>query len=435
MTADPAVEAAVDAVGEILDARIGLRPQSTLQGRLRRCVRDESEANGLELDVYVDELSRSGGLLQRLVDRVTVQESAFFRHPDHFDVLAATILPALAAPVTVWSAGCANGQEAYSLAMLLAEQGVDGSVLATDLSTSALARTAAATYSSREIGGLSPHRRVRHLSRAGDDWTVRSVLRSRVTSMRHNLLDGVPALAADCQVVFCRNVLIYFSPGHTEAFLDALAAALSPGAYLFLGSAESMWHVTDRFEAVRLGDSFVYRRRDDAARRPPRTAMATRPPTRTSSTRTGSGRGSGAAVRRDGHHPVRPALRTSSAPSVQSTSGGQRGVAASGASSSALPDIGALAATGRRALDAADTDAAVVAFRKWAYLAPDDPLAALHLALALEAGGHVASAQRAFGAARAAVLRSGEPIGQTELGGYAPDELIRLLDRKQVRDR
>jgi hypothetical protein len=76
----------------------------------------------------------------------------------------------------------------------------------------------------------------------------------------------------------------------------------------------------------------------------------------------------------------------------------------------------------------------VVAFRKWAYVAPDDPLATLHLALALEAGGHHSSAQRAFGVARAAVLRGGASIEAAELGGYSPDELLRLLESKQVRE-
>jgi Flp pilus assembly protein TadD len=100
---------------------------------------------------------------------------------------------------------------------------------------------------------------------------------------------------------------------------------------------------------------------------------------------------------------------------------------------SAIPETEVLAGAGRSALEAGDSATAVVAFRKWAYLAPDDPLAMLHLALALEAGGHLASAQRAFGVARAATLRGGSGLEATALGGYAPDELMRLLESKQVR--
>jgi chemotaxis protein methyltransferase CheR len=342
-----------------------------------------------------------------------VQESGFFRHPDHFAVLAADILPTLTAPVTIWSAGCANGQEAYSLAMVLEEQGIDGSVLATDLSTSALERTASATYDTREISGLSTLRRRRHLAQHGERWTVNAPLRSRVTTMQHNLLDGVPARVPACQVVFCRNVLIYFSPEHTVAFLDKVAAVLTPGAYLFLGAAESMWHVTDRFEAVQLGESFAYRRRGQPHHGPNGAQAAMRAPARSLTPRRHTAPLQGAPARR----PQAPLL-----PSV-------------GASTTSPREIHAVAETGRRALDAGETATAVVAFRKWAYLAPDDPLASLHLALALEAGGHHAFAQRAFGVARAAVLRGGPSIETTELGGYSPEELVRLLESKQVRER
>jgi chemotaxis protein methyltransferase CheR len=351
--------------------------------------------------------------MQSLVNRVTVQESGFFRHPDHFEVLAADILPALTPPVTIWSAGCANGQEAYSLVMVLEEQGIDGSVLATDLSTSALERTAAATYSTREIGGLSTLRRRRHLTRHGDEWTVKAPLRSRVTAVQHNLLDGVPARVPNCQVVFCRNVLIYFSPAHTVAFLEKLAAALLPGAYLFLGSAESLWHVTDRFEAVQLGESFAYRRRGDPLRRPRTTHAATRAPVRSSSRRQRPTQLQQAPRRRPETPVVQPVRAAAKVPQ----------------------EIDAVAEIGRQALDAGETATAVVAFRKWAYLAPDDPLASLHLALALEAGGHYGFAQRAFGVARAALLRGGTSMEATELGGYSPEELVRLLESKQVRER
>jgi chemotaxis protein methyltransferase CheR len=421
MTNEVALETAVNEVGELLDARIGLRPQSTLRGRLRRSIRDEATASGEDLQEYVERLPTSGGLMQSLVNRVTVQESGFFRHPDHFEVLAADILPVLTPPVTIWSAGCANGQEAYSLVMLLEEQGIEGFVLATDLSTSALERTVAATYDTREITGLSTLRRRRHLTRHGDQWTVNESLRARVATNQHNLLDGLPARVPTCQVVFCRNVLIYFSPEHTTAFLDRVAAALTPGAYLFLGAAESLWHVTDRFEPVQLGKSFAYRRSGEAA---------------------GGRRSAGASTQRPARSPSprpRPTLLQAAPPREAPAeapatdprpSGRQRG----SASLTASLEIGALADTGRRAFDAGESAAAVVAFRKWAYLAPDDPMSSLHLALALEAGGHHTFAQRAFGVARAAALRGGASIEATELGGYSRDELVRLLESKQVRD-
>ena len=94
-----------------------------------------------------------------------MQETAFFRHPEQFEVLARDVLPTLPQPVKIWSAGCANGQEPFSLAMLLEEQGIAGSVIGTDLSTTALQRTVAARYVTRELSGLSPRRIARHLTR------------------------------------------------------------------------------------------------------------------------------------------------------------------------------------------------------------------------------------------------------------------------------
>jgi len=134
-----------------------------------------------------------GDALQGLFNRVTVQETAFFRHPQHFQALARDILPALSRPVTIWSAGCANGQEAFSLAMLLEEQGIDGRVIATDISTAALQRTAAARYTGRELSGLSPERIAGHLTRTADTWHVNKPIRDRVSTLRHNLLDPLAA--------------------------------------------------------------------------------------------------------------------------------------------------------------------------------------------------------------------------------------------------
>ena len=164
---------------------------------------------------------RAATPLQGLLNRVTVQETAFFRHPEQFEVLARDVLPTLPRPVKIWSAGCANGQEPFSLAMLLEEQGIAGSVIGTDLSTTALQRTVAARYVTRELSGLSPRRIARHLTRTRDSWQINPAIRGRVRTLYHNLLDPLPLEVQSCQVIFCRNVLIYLSPDHTRAFLRA----------------------------------------------------------------------------------------------------------------------------------------------------------------------------------------------------------------------
>ena len=118
-------------------------------GRLRRAIREEASRHGQDPTAYVESLLVDRAVLQSLMNQVTVQETAFFRHPEQFDVLAHDGLPELEQPVRIWSCACANGQEPYSLAMLVAEfvaanrtRGIyeeDLGILATDISATALA--------------------------------------------------------------------------------------------------------------------------------------------------------------------------------------------------------------------------------------------------------------------------------------------------------
>jgi chemotaxis protein methyltransferase CheR len=326
------------------------------------------------------------------------------------------VLPAISEPgasVQVWSAGSANGQEAYSLAMVLAESGLKNwQVIATDISTKALARTVAARYAERELGGLSATRRAQHLVRVAgirDTWEVAPELRKRVVGLRHNLAaDPPPIPAGRCQVVFCRNVLIYFGHDDVVAFLDRLSAWLPAGGHLFLGFSESLWLVSERFHLIRLGDAFIYRNgpaeHNGAWKQP---ALARRSPTAPAIRHTAT----------PSPPPQPPAL---SAPTPQLP-------ARSGSASQGVPG---LLTEGEAAMGAQDYARAVTAFRKATFLDPDQPVAYLSLGLALEAVGDLAPAQRAFAAARACVDRCDTAAIETTLEGYQWDEFTRLLDLK-----
>jgi len=403
------VEAALDRVSELLQRQIGLRPEPAARGRLLRCVRDDALNGGQDLDAYVDTLLTGGEALQDLLNSVTVQETAFFRHPEHFDLLAREILPTLRPAVTLWSAGCANGQEAFSLAMLLEEQGIDGCVVASDLSTEALRRTRAARYSTRELSGLSPDRIARHLTRDPDGWVVNRDLRDRVSILRHNLVGQLPDEVRGCQVIFCRNVLIYFSPEHARAFLDKVADGI-PAASLFLGAAETIWQLSSRFETVRSGETFSYR---------PRAERSVRETDRL------------VPIRRPAATPVAAAVAE---PADAARMSGRR-VAVAPAPSPAvdrdLVSAGQLAGVGQQASASGDVQAAVVAFRKCAYLVPDDPMAHLHLGLALDSAGDQTSAQRAYAAARRALAQTDPARIAQAAEGYSAADLIRLLDTRQ----
>ncbi len=393
-------EVALDHIAGLLAAAIGLRPDPTLRGRLGRAVRDEVAARGGDLMSYVATLNADEDAMQGLINRITVQETAFFRHPRHFEVLAGQVLPALSPPVTIWSAGCANGQEAYSLAMLLEEQGVDGRVIATDVSTAALRRTAAARYTARELTGLSPRRIAEHLTPAGEQWTVSPSIRARVSTRRFNLVDPLPSEMLTCQVVFCRNILIYLSPERVAAFLDQLADALPSTTSLFVGAGETLWQVSDRFDAVPSGDTFVYRRSPAGPQRTRFPSAVHAPSARKKRT-------------------IAPDSRTSTPDRTRPEAPQQTGTAAA-----------LLAAAGQSAVAANDYDAAVVAFRKCAYLEPDDPMSQLHLGLALEGAGDSSSARRAYASSRR-LLESNPAHDLDGVEGYATAELLRLLDFKE----
>ncbi|MDQ1691272.1 MAG: chemotaxis protein methyltransferase CheR [Pseudonocardiales bacterium] len=419
MNAGLGTEAVVDRVSQLLHDRIGLRPELSLRGRLRRCIRDDAAARKQDLDAYLDTLLDGDDALQGLLNRVTVQETAFFRHPEHFELLMRDLLAPRDGPLTIWSAGCANGQEAFSLAMLLEELDVDGSVIATDVSTDALLRTEAARYTERELGGLSPERRERHLTPDGGSWLVNRNLRARVRTLRYNLIDPIPTQIRGGQVIFCRNVLIYLSPEHAEAFLARVADAM-PAASLFLGAAESIWQLSDRFETVRAGDTFSYR---------------LRPAVVTSGQPTGAG---GVAT-------ARPAARTRQAASTQyqQTSTGRRleaevpigaftvGLTATLESDDDVASALLLSRVGQQASAAGNAQGAVVAFRKCAYLTPSDPLAHLHLGLALETAGDHRYAQRAYAAARHALAQVDPAQVDLAAEGYTTSDLLQLLDAKQ----
>lgn len=410
MSAGHVVETVVDTVAELLNLRIGLRPDPTLRGRLRRAIREEASRHGQDPGAYVESLVTDGGVLQSLMNQVTVHETGFFRHPEQFDVLARDVLPGIAPPVRIWSAACSNGQEAYSLAILLEEADVDGTVIATDLSTVALQRTAAARYGRRELAGVSTERLARHFTREGDQWRVNESVRARVSPSHHNLLDPLPREVLGCQVVFCRNVLIYLSPDQARLLLERIADNLAPSATLFVGGAETIWQVSDRFEAVHRGNAFLYRRRaSDTTGRP----LPARPSPPVETPRRRPGGGEEPTTSRTPRRRERPPSSRGDRPQTPTT------------------EIAALERAAQEAVAAGDHESAVVAFRKCAYLKPHAPLAHLHLGLALEAAGDLEAASRAFAAARRAMTEAGTGLSPEGLEGYSVAELVRLLDSKR----
>ena len=366
-----------------LERRIGLRLDRAMRVRLDRYANEAARASGLSLDDYSELIRADDAARQALVDRLVVPTTYFFRHPEQFEALL-RMLPEWRDPITIWCAACSTGQEAYSLAMLLYESArPDWRIVASDISTEALERTAAGIYEPRELEGLGRERQ-HYLEPRGKNWQVTRRLRDRVTVVRQNLAtDDPPREASGAVAVFCRNVLIYLGPEAQHTFLEGLGR-LPLLQVLFVGATETLWGVTERFVPVTVEHAYAYR---PAGRRLP------------------------AKVER------RPAPRTAARPPLPKQQ--------------PQPQEGATTfiADGEAALAAGDPEGAVAAFRKACYLDSDDPFAYLHLALALESVGD-SDARRAFAAARAALTARGSSVVESELKGFKAGELLRLIEHR-----
>jgi len=218
---------------------------------------------------------RGASELSELIEAVRVGESRLFRHRPQIEVLTDVVAPALRARgrrvVRVWSAGCAAGEEPYTLALVLSRALPDCtiSILATDVSADALAQAETATYPRAALQHVPAPYRDRFVS-DGDVVRVAPEIAALVKFERANLLDG--AAPRGCDVVWCRNVLIYFTAGARRRVVDRLVGAAVPGGFVFVGYSESLRAVAE-LEGLRANDAVYYVRRDpDAARR-------ARPPT------------------------------------------------------------------------------------------------------------------------------------------------------------
>jgi chemotaxis protein methyltransferase CheR len=409
-------EILLDSATDVIVRSVGLRLDPAQRNRLDYWLKTTARQRGVASSRIVEEIVAEGPALQAVLDELTVQETSFFRDPGQFEALRTTVLGTLREPIRIWSAGCAWGQEPYSLAMTLDAAGISAwQVVASDISSKALGQAQSGRYTERQLAGLTDEQRSRYLDRVGDGhWEVIPRLRRRVHVFRHNLVrDPVPHQARGAAIVFCRNVLIYVDRSDVLAALDGIHRAMDPRGWLFLGYSESLWQVTQRFRLVRVGRAFAYRRPEwldqpapaDPAAAPRRRRPAAAPPPAPSRT---------APSRIAPPRPVPPPRAT--------------GPGADGAAAAPLPPVSALLAEGEAALQAGDHAGAIQALRKAAYLDPDHGVAQFQLGLAFDRIGEPREARRAFLAARAALGRS-SAAAEAALEGYQIAELIRVIGR------
>jgi chemotaxis methyl-accepting protein methylase len=229
--------------------------RTMVEGRLRKRIR----ALGLtRLEDYGCAIFEGGKLndeFTHLIDCVTTNKTDFFREPDHFDFLRERAMPLLAglrsganAPFKFWSAAASIGAEAYTIAMVAAETlGLDERrfcVLGTDISTEVIAQARHAVYPAAMIDPVPPRLRERYVMRAIDakrqDVRIVPELRRMVRFQYLNLMDATYGIDRDFDVIFCRNILIYFAKATQDAVLRRLCNHLRKGGFLILGHSESL---------------------------------------------------------------------------------------------------------------------------------------------------------------------------------------------------
>ncbi|OHD17763.1 MAG: chemotaxis protein CheR [Spirochaetes bacterium GWD1_61_31] len=250
---------AFNRLAAFIEEQLGIRMPETkkimLESRLNKRLRLHGYANYEEYLDFVFSNKNEGDELIHMIDAITTNKTDFFREPDHFELLTGRLLPQLLQRrpgrglFSFWSAGCSTGEEPYTLAMVLAEfqakqPGFDFHITASDISSQALQKAVNAVYASERVSMLSPAMKKKYLLRsrkAGrDEVRIKPELRQKVEFLRLNFMDQSYPFDGPFQVVFCRNVIIYFDRPTQEKILGRMCRYLQPGGIFLLGHSETL---------------------------------------------------------------------------------------------------------------------------------------------------------------------------------------------------
>lgn len=247
-------------IAELVDEQVGIKlpagKRLMLEGRLLKRVR---ALNYSDVNEYVEHLFDAANFdteLIHLIDCVTTNKTDFFREPSHFSFMKNVAVPEImrrrgrgSRLLKIWSAACSSGMEAYTIAMVLDDMIFSGasfqfSVLGTDISTGVLHLAEAGIYTPEMIAPVPPELAKRYFlsskDPSQDEVRVVPRLRRCANFMRMNLMDEVYPVDRDVDIIFCRNVLIYFDKPTQQKVVEQLCSHLRPGGYFIVGHSESM---------------------------------------------------------------------------------------------------------------------------------------------------------------------------------------------------
>ena len=264
-------EAEFKKIAAYIEKNVGIKMPP--EKRLMMQSRLSSRLKALHLDSYKQYIDyvfsgkdKDNHEIIMMIDAMTTNLTEFFREPQHFDFMKGTVLPQYAAQgrnqIKIWSAGCSTGQEPYTLSMVMASYIKnnplssirDYSVLATDISTKVLDKAASAIYPMDAVKGIPKEIMHQYFLKGKDPANpavrLKQDIRSHVNFMRLNFMDEDYGFRDTLQIIFCRNVLIYFDKQNQEKVIRQFLRYLEPGGYLFLGHYETIFGMTLPFKTV-----------------------------------------------------------------------------------------------------------------------------------------------------------------------------------------
>jgi len=262
---------------ELLRSRCGLHfaaeSRFLLEKRVARRLRELDLTSFSAYHYLVRSMSAGDSEFSQLVDELTTNETYFFRERSQLRALVGEIIPEAlvrrragsGGPITIWSAGCSSGEEAYSIVMLAIDAGftpgVDFRVYAADISRKMLQKARQGIYREASFRETEGFFRTKYFTEKDGVWRISDDIKKHVDFIHLNFMDRSKiALVAPMDVILCRNVIIYFNTQTKQEVIETFYQKLRPGGYLLLGHAESLISLTSAFELRHLREDLVYRR-------------------------------------------------------------------------------------------------------------------------------------------------------------------------------
>ena len=238
---------------------LGMEKKSFIYSRLRTILVEKGFQNFTDYYNYL--LSDKSGLaLVSFIDKITTNHTFFMRETDHFNYLRETVLPMLEEKyhkekdLRLWCAGCSSGEEAYTLKILVEEhfkdKGWNTDILATDISSTVLSKAYAGKYPAEAAETLPPSWLSTYFSKTGDTYTAKDILKKGIIFRKFNLMNPTFNFKKKFQVIFCRNVMIYFDLQTRLDLVDRFYSISEPDAHLFIGHSESLSNTKTKYKYI-----------------------------------------------------------------------------------------------------------------------------------------------------------------------------------------